>query len=97
MKCRKSDLIYPNPCHPLYIQDHYGTPPEEYWRKAILNGSRNIFLYQIKVLQELRPFKAGMTALDIAAGLGKCMLSLKQAGYDAYGFEPSGISIKSPL
>jgi len=47
------------------------------------------FSYQIKVLQELRPFKAGMTALDIGAGLGKCMLSLKQAGYDAYGFEPS--------
>jgi 2-polyprenyl-3-methyl-5-hydroxy-6-metoxy-1,4-benzoquinol methylase len=30
-----------------------------------------------------------MTALDIGAGLGKCMTSLAHAGFDAYGLEPS--------
>jgi ubiquinone/menaquinone biosynthesis C-methylase UbiE len=30
-----------------------------------------------------------MKALDIGAGLGKAMISLKKAGFDAYGFEPS--------
>lgn len=30
-----------------------------------------------------------MRALDIGAGLGKGMLSLQNAGFDTYGFEPS--------
>jgi len=30
-----------------------------------------------------------MTALDVGAGLGKCMTSLAHAGFDAYGLEPS--------
>jgi SAM-dependent methyltransferase len=30
-----------------------------------------------------------MTALDVGAGLGKCMISLEKSGFDTYGFEPS--------
>lgn len=30
-----------------------------------------------------------MKALDIGAGLGKCIIALEKAGFDAYGLEPS--------
>jgi hypothetical protein len=30
-----------------------------------------------------------MKALDVGAGLGKCMISLNNAGFDAFGCEPS--------
>jgi 2-polyprenyl-3-methyl-5-hydroxy-6-metoxy-1,4-benzoquinol methylase len=30
-----------------------------------------------------------MKALDVGAGIGKCLISLQNAGFDAYGFEPS--------
>ena len=34
-------------------------------------------------------FSAGMKALDIGAGLGKCMIALSNAGFVVEGFEPS--------
>jgi len=90
MKCRKCELIYSNPQPiPFDIQDHYGTPPEEYWRPAEFEWHPNYFGRQIGIVKELLPFKQGMKALDIGAGLGKCMISLQNAGFDAYGFEPS--------
>ena len=30
-----------------------------------------------------------MKSLDIGAGIGNCMISLQNAGFDSYGFEPS--------
>ncbi|MBV5304814.1 MAG: class I SAM-dependent methyltransferase [Chlorobium sp.] len=44
---------------------------------------------QIKKAKELINFNAGMKALDIGAGLGKCMIALSKAGFDVEGFEPS--------
>jgi ubiquinone/menaquinone biosynthesis C-methylase UbiE len=35
------------------------------------------------------PFRPGFKALDIGAGIGKSMISLEKAGFEAYGFEPS--------
>ena len=90
MQCRKCSLIYSQPMPiPADIQDHYGTPPEEYWKENYFNYDPNYFSYQIKVVKELLPFQTGMAALDIGAGLGKCMISLSNAGFDTYGFEPS--------
>lgn len=40
-------------------------------------------------MKRLIKFEPGMRALDIGAGLGKCMRSLTNAGFDAYGIEPS--------
>ena len=40
-------------------------------------------------MKNILPFKTGMTALDIGAGIGKSMISLQNAGFDAFGFEPS--------
>ncbi len=89
-KCIKCELIYSSPLPiPFDIQDHYGTPPEEYWRPADFEWQPTYFTRQIAIVKELLPFNTGMTALDIGAGLGKCMLSLKNAKFDTYGFEPS--------
>ncbi|MEO7924524.1 MAG: class I SAM-dependent methyltransferase, partial [Chitinophagaceae bacterium] len=91
MRCRNCSLIYAQPMPvPFDIQDHYGTPPEEYWLESYFTElDPNYFAPEIKTAKELLPFAPGMTALDVGAGLGKCMISLNKAGFDAYGFEPS--------
>ncbi len=90
MKCKNCELIYSQPQPvPFDIQDHYGIPPEDYWKPEQFNYNSDYFSAEIKIVKELLPFKEGMTALDIGAGLGKCMTSLANAGFDAYGLEPS--------
>jgi 2-polyprenyl-3-methyl-5-hydroxy-6-metoxy-1,4-benzoquinol methylase len=90
MKCRNCALIYSQPLPiPFDIQDHYGTPPEEYWRNGYFELHPDYFSHQIKVVKELLLFRNGMSALDVGAGLGKCMISLEKAGFDTFGFEPS--------
>jgi 2-polyprenyl-3-methyl-5-hydroxy-6-metoxy-1,4-benzoquinol methylase len=91
MRCRNCSLIYAQPMPiPFDIQDHYGTPPEEYWQESYFTDpGPNYFGPEIKTAKELLSFTPGMTALDVGAGLGKCMISLNNAGFDAYGFEPS--------
>jgi len=90
VKCRNCGLIFSNPQPvPFDIQDHYGVPPENYWNPEYFSIDKNYFSHQIKTTKQLSNFKEGMKALDVGAGLGKCMISLKEAGYDVYGFEPS--------
>lgn len=90
IKCNECGLIYSNPLPiPFDIQDHYGIPPENYWVESYFNVSDNYFKNEIKKLQELIDFKAGMKSLDIGAGIGKQMIALEKIGFDAYGFEPS--------
>ena len=90
VKCRNCNLIFSNPQPiPFDIQDHYGVPPENYWRPEYFTVDKNYFGHQIETTKKLSQFDNGMKALDIGAGLGKCMISLTNAGYDAYGFEPS--------
>jgi SAM-dependent methyltransferase len=89
-KCPKCELIYSSPQPiPFDIQDHYGTPPENYWKTVYFEPDPEYFKEQIKTVKELLPFENGMSALDVGAGLGKCMIALENAGFDAYGFEPS--------
>ena len=90
LKCKDCGLIFSNPQPvPFDIQDHYGLPPESYWKPEYFVIDKNYFSGEIKKTKELTQFSEGMKALDIGAGLGKCMIALQQAGYDAYGFEPS--------
>lgn len=89
-KCKNCYLIYSNPQPiPFDIQDHYGTPPENYWKPEYFNWSPDYFSLEMAEAKQLLPFEIGMTALDIGAGLGKAMLSMETAGFDAYGIEPS--------
>lgn len=90
LKCTTCDLIYSNPQPiPFDIQDHYGIPPENYWKPAYFQYQENYFKQELDQLKKLKEIKPGMKALDIGAGLGKCMISLNNAGFDAYGFEAS--------
>lgn len=90
MKCRNCSLVFSNPQPvPLNIQDHYGIPPEEYWVENYFKIDTTLFSHELKISKSLLDFKPGMKALDIGAGLGLCMIALNNAGYDAYGLEPS--------
>lgn len=89
VKCGVCGLVYPNPLPvPLTIDDHYGVLPEEYWKKEYFNQKPDYFKKEISTLKSLSALK-GTKALDIGAGIGKCMIALSTAGYDAHGIEPS--------
>lgn len=90
MECNICELIFSNPQPiPFDIQDHYGIPPENYWKDEYFLQNDNYFEYEINQLKKLTPIEKGAKALDIGAGLGKCMIALGKAGFDTYGMEPS--------
>jgi ubiquinone/menaquinone biosynthesis C-methylase UbiE len=90
LKCTNCELIYSNPQPiPFDLQDHYGTPPEAYWKDEYFVWKPNYFSTQIGEAKKLLNFKTGMKALDIGAGLGKGMLSMQKEKFDTYGLEPS--------
>jgi 2-polyprenyl-3-methyl-5-hydroxy-6-metoxy-1,4-benzoquinol methylase len=91
VKCGRCQLIYADPQPvPFDLQDHYGVPPASYWKEEYFTVSPDYFAGEIARFKQLVPFTRGMRALDIGAGLGKAMISLQRAGFDTYGFEPSG-------
>jgi ubiquinone/menaquinone biosynthesis C-methylase UbiE len=90
IKCVDCGLIYSNPLPiPANVQDHYGVPPEDYWQESYFSVDENYFESQIVTAQKLLCNKPRAKALDIGAGLGKCMLALEKAGFEAFGLEPS--------
>lgn len=90
VKCTDCGLIYSNPQPvPFDIQDHYGVPPENYWKENYFTITDNYFQGEIKRLKKILDFKDGMKSLDIGAGLGKQMIALSKSGFETYGFEPS--------
>ena len=89
-RCKNCGLIYSNPQPtPFDIQDHYGVPPEEYWKPEYFKLDPKYFSGEIENAKKLLPFVKGMDALDIGSGIGKCMLSLENAGFNSYGIESS--------
>jgi len=89
-KCNRCGLVYSNPQPvPSSLQDHYGSPPEDYWSSEYFEINENYFSAEIARLKKLMDFKPGMKSLDIGAGLGKQMIVLSKIGFDAYGIEPS--------
>lgn len=90
LKCNNCNLIFSNPQPiPSDLQDHYGTPPEDYWKKEYFEWKENYFKTQIDEVKKLLIKVDYPKALDIGAGLGKAMISLEKEGFDAFGFEPS--------
>jgi ubiquinone/menaquinone biosynthesis C-methylase UbiE len=90
VKCTNCGLNYSNPQPvPFDIQDHYGVPPESYWKENYFKITDNYFQGEIERLKKLIDFKNDMKSLDIGAGLGKQMIALSKIGFDTYGFEPS--------
>lgn len=92
MQCENCALIYPDPLpKPENMSDHYGVPPEEYWRNTS-PWTSDYFSSQIATVKRLLPFREGMSALDIGAGRGLGMASIAHAG-----FEPTGIEASVPF
>lgn len=92
MKCRRCSLIFSNPMPvPRALSQHYGVPPEEYWTQSYFDLTPDYFTSQIQRYYELsgKQSGAGLSALDIGAGVGKCMKALERAGFEAHGIEPS--------
>lgn len=89
-RCRDCGLVYSDPQPvPADLADHYGLPPEDYWKEQVFTWSPDYFARQIQVAKDLLDFTPGMTALDIGVGLGKAWKSLSAAGFDVQGCEPS--------
>ncbi|MCZ6694046.1 MAG: class I SAM-dependent methyltransferase, partial [Bacteroidetes bacterium] len=90
IKCKICGLIFSNPQPiPDNLQDHYGTPPEEYWKDSYFEIDENYFSGEITWLKQFIEVKTGIKTLDIGAGLGKCMIALTKIGCETYGLEPS--------
>ncbi len=90
LKCKDCGLIYSNPQPiPNDLQDHYGIPPKDYWKDEYFIENKDYFKKEIEVLEKIMKVSVGMKSLDIGAGLGKQMIALADAGFDAHGFEPS--------
>lgn len=89
-KCTVCGLIFPDPMPiPETIVDHYNISPDKYWKEEYFIIRPDYFHWEISIIQTLIPFRKGMKSLDIGAGLGKQMLALEHAGFDAWGIEPS--------
>jgi len=89
-KCNVCGLIYSNPQPiPFNIQNHYGIPPEDYWKNKDFTINDHYFKEEIEILKKLVDIKEGMKFLDIGAGLGEVMIVLSKLGFDTYGIEPS--------
>ncbi len=90
VRCISCGLVFSNPQPiPADLQDHYGIPPESYWGEDYFTVRDDYFATEIETLKKLQPFSEGARVLDVGAGIGKAMIALQKAGYDAYGFEPS--------
>lgn len=90
MQCRSCTLIFANPLPvPFNISQHYGTPPEEYWHQNYFQIDENYFKPQIETFLKLYGKSENLQALDIGAGVGKCVKALENSGFTAYGLEPS--------
>jgi SAM-dependent methyltransferase len=89
-RCRQCSLIYPNPMPvPACVAQHYDVEPEQYWRESYFQADPTYLQSQIRMLLKLSGRPAGGRVLDIGAGIGKAMIALERAGFDAEGVEPS--------
>ncbi len=93
VRCGRCGLIAANPQPvPATLDDHYGVPPESYWKEHYFDVSDQYFASPIRKFRQLwtnptgRPMPA---VVDIGAGIGKAMRALEREGFDTWGIEPS--------
>ncbi len=89
-RCRNCYLVYANPQPiPRQLSDHYGLPPESYWKTVKVDPPTGYFQRELTTVGKLLNFKPGMKAIDVGIGLGKEARVMREMGFDVYGFEPS--------
>lgn len=90
VQCKRCDLIYANPQPvPENLEQHYGMPADSYWKPEYFQLDDAYFDHQIATFFRIYGKREHLAALDIGAGIGKCMIALEKAGFDVSGFEPS--------
>src|SRR4051794_10361315 len=73
VKCLDCGLVYADPLPvPDNIEQHYGIPPESYWRPEYFEVPKDYFYPQFRRMADL---SGGRSFLDIGAGIGKCVKS----------------------
>jgi SAM-dependent methyltransferase len=90
MRCRECGLVFANPLPvPHDIAQHYDMSPSRYWAPRYFEPDPGYFSDQISMFRQLWDGDGTPVALDVGAGIGKCMRSLSAHGFDAHGLEPS--------
>jgi SAM-dependent methyltransferase len=88
-RCRGCGLVYADPQpRPIDLQQHYDTPPENYWSRAYFEATSEISP-TLEDARKLIRSGARPRAIDVGAGVGKSMVALEKAGFEAHGLEPS--------
>jgi SAM-dependent methyltransferase len=94
-RCSSCRLTYPDPLPvPGCIEDHYAVPPESYWTDDYFNLSDDYLSGETSSAKRLLAQTAfdsdlPLKALDVGAAIGKGMIALERAGFEAWGLEPS--------
>ena len=94
MRCHHCGLIYPEPIpKPKDLQDHYGVPPEDYWKPEYFQLHEEVFTATIATAGHPPPppppHAEKLRGLDIGVGLGHFMIAFEHAGFEMHGLEPS--------
>jgi SAM-dependent methyltransferase len=63
--------------------------PDAYWKEEYFSFPEDYFGRQIAQFKSLFHREVVPKALDVGAGLGKCMMALRRAGFDVRGIEAS--------
>lgn len=73
MKCKACNLIFSNPLPiPETLDQHYGVPPESYWKGEYFKVEPTLFKDQIDTFFRLNRIQSDKYKfLDIGAGIGK--------------------------
>lgn len=93
-RCSSCGLTYPDPLPvPASIEDHYAVPPESYWTDDYFAVDEGYLVSEISHARSLLTKNhhqlSALKALDVGAAIGKGMLALNRAGFEAWGLEPS--------
>ena len=92
-QCTQCKVIFSDPMPlPDNFDDHYGVPPEEYWKGESTDWwqpSVGFAQYRVRPVKDLIQLKLKSKILDIGAGAGQVMKAFMEEGYDVYGLEPS--------
>jgi SAM-dependent methyltransferase len=90
VRCARCGLVFPDPMpHPSALEEHYEMAPEEYWEAGYFADGGDLFTEQIARFRRQWTGDRVPVALDVGAGIGKCMRELGAAGFDVFGLEPS--------
>jgi 2-polyprenyl-3-methyl-5-hydroxy-6-metoxy-1,4-benzoquinol methylase len=87
VKCRNCSLIFANPQPiPIHSGEHDFI---DSWTAEYFDYDASYFASEMQIAKDLLSFQPGMKVLDIGAGIGKGLRSFNNAGFDAFGIEPS--------